>query len=714
MIKPAMHDLSVAQLLIRVFGLSLSLPVAAVAATTAAAHDQTPPRLETLVVVGEKHLLSPEAELALTPGGVTLVDSADFYQRHVTTMADMLRYVPGMWVASGSTGDATFFSSRGSNLDATHYDGNGIKLLQDGLPVTAADGNNHNRMVDPLSARSITVARGANALTYGASTLGGAIDVITPTAHDTRPDMFISGGSHGHLQAKLTTGLVAGDWDGLVTVEARHWDGYRPHQQQQRVGIYANTGWKINDAVHNRTYLTYVNNEQELPGVLTQAQFDNDPYQAESAALSGNFQLNVESWRIANKTSWEINSHSSLSFGIAYEEQALYHPIVDKVMVDFDGPGPLLPTEVFSLLIDTDQHNLGTSLRYNLRLGNHDWLAGINYGTTSVKGGNYRNDGGQRNGLSTHVDNKAASTELFLVDRWQLAPKWKLIYGLQAVIATREVSNITLESGELYNPQGDYNSVNPRLGVIYEMTGNSEVFASLSRLYEAPTNYELEDDACRCNKALNAMRGKVLEVGTRGSKPWGAGHHWGWELALYYAQLNDEILSIDDPNAPGTSLSSNVDDTIHAGVEALVTASFALDADGTHRIEPLANLTLNKFSFDDDAIYGNNQLPVAPDYAVKGEILYRHTNGFFIGPTFDLIDKRYADFHNTYTIDAYTLLGLRVGVSGKSWEIFGEARNLTGEKYVSLFNVQDRAAPDSAILQAGEPRSIYLGMKLTF
>src|SRR5690606_13234828 len=121
--------------------------------------------------------------------------------------------------------------------------------------------------------------------------------------------------------------------------------------------------------------------------------------------------------------------------------------------------------------------------------------------------------------------------------------------------------------------------------------------------------------------ALNAMRGKVLEVGTRGSKPWGAGHHWGWELALYYAQLNDEILSIDDPNAPGTSLSSNVDDTIHAGVEALVTASFALDADGTHRIEPLVNLTLNKFSFDDDAIYGNNQLPVAPDYAVKGEIL---------------------------------------------------------------------------------------------
>ena len=51
---------------------------------------------------------------------------------------------------------AIFFSSRGSNLDATDYDMNGIKLLQDGLPITTADGNNHNRVIDPLSARYAT------------------------------------------------------------------------------------------------------------------------------------------------------------------------------------------------------------------------------------------------------------------------------------------------------------------------------------------------------------------------------------------------------------------------------------------------------------------------------------------------------------------------------------------------------------------------------
>ncbi|MGM8227766.1 TonB-dependent receptor family protein [Cellvibrio sp. ARAG 10.3] len=667
--------------------------------------------LETMLVQGEQIKLGLETEQALTPGGVTLLDGAELYQRNVTNLADMLRYVPGMWVASGSTGDSTFFSSRGSNLDATNYDGNGIKLLQDGLPVTAADGNNHNRALDPLGARYAIVARGANALTYGASTLGGAIDFVTPTARDTEQEIFLNGGSHGQLQGRITTGAVAGNVDGLITLEARRWDGFRDHHQQEREGLYANTGWQVSDALQSRFYFTYVKNNQELPGALSREEFDQDPYQAQASAVSGHFQFNVETWRVANKTQWDINDNSSLSIGIAYEEQALYHPIVDKVMVDFDGPGPMPPTEVFSLLINTDQNNVGTTLRYNLRLGNHDLLAGINYGETTVKGGSYRNDSGRRNGLTTRVDNNADSMELFLADRWQLTPQWKLIYGVQAVVADREVRNTTVANGELYNPRGDYDSINPRVGVIYQLAQSSELFANVSRLYEAPTNYELEDDACKCDAALDAMHGSVFEMGTRGSGALGAGHQWQWELALYYAQLQDEILSIEDPDAPGTSLSSNVDDTIHAGLEALIGASFLLDAGGTHRIEPLVNLTINEFSFDNDPVYGNNQLPVAPGYAIKGEILYRHANGFFAGPTFDVIDERYADFRNTYTIDAYALLGLRAGFQGKSWEIFGEARNLTDEKYVSVFSVKEITSPEAAILQAGEPRSVYVGIK---
>lgn len=685
-----MHPFKPNQLALSI-GLVLSLSHTSFAAPSTSTDSN---KIETVIVRGVQNKLDLEKEQSLTPGGVTVIDVADLNERNVSNLGDMLRYVPGVWTASGSTGDSSFFSARGSNLDATNYDGNGIKLLQDGLPVTAADGNNHNRIIDPLSARLATVALGANALTYGASTLGGAIDFVTPTARDTDSEIVLNGGSHGQVQGRITTGVVAGDFDGLVTVESRKWDGFREHHEQERKGIYANAGWKLSDAVNTRFYFTYLDNDQELPGALTAAQFEEDPYQAQASAIetAGHYQYNVETWRAANKTVWDIDTNSSFSIGFSFEDQKLYHPIV------YSPP-------YFSLLIDTEQRNAGTSIRYNLRLDDHDLLAGLNYGETTVEGGNYFQEQGRRGNLMGLVDNNADSLEVFLVDRWQVADKWKLVYGVQAVSAAREVKSTGVDA--------DFDSVNPRVGVIYQLNANTEIFSNLSRLYEAPTTYELEDDINPDSEALNAMRGEVFEIGTRG-KSESDSTQWNWAFSAYYAQLQDEILSIDDPAAPGTSLSANVDDTIHAGIEAVVGASFALDAKDTHRLEPRVSVTINEFSFDNDATYGNNQLPAAPGYAIKGEILYRNTNGFFAGPTFDIIDKRYADFSNTYTIDSYALLGFRAGFNHSDWEVYADLRNLTDKEYVGVHSVVNKYSTNSAIFQAGEPRSVYVGARFQF
>ncbi|WP_084197328.1 TonB-dependent receptor family protein [Solimonas soli] len=684
---------------------TLLLSACSLAPIGAFAQSDEPSPVATVVVtaeaVAEQTRQQLQAEQALNPGGVTLVDSDDLYQRNVSNLADMLRYVPGVWAASGSTGDSTFFSSRGSNLDATNYDGNGIKLLQDGLPVTTADGNNHNRIIDPLAARYISVARGANALTYGASTLGGAIDFTTPTARDSAPELYLSGGSFGQVQGHASVGTVNGPFDGLITAEGRSYDGYRDHQQQERKGIYANSGWQFSEALRTRFYLTYLDNDQELPGSLTREQWQDDPRQAEAAAVAGDYHYNVQTWRFANKTVWDIGADSHLSVGVSYEDQQLYHPIV------YAPP-------YFSLLIDTRQRTAGTSLRYDLRLGDHQLLAGVDYSETTNKGGNYDYEPGQRGALQTDVDNRADSVELFAVDRWQFAPKWTVIYGTQGVVSSRDVKNTDAASGVLTNPNDHYNSINPRVGLIHQLTPDVQLFANLSRLYEAPDNFELQDDACGCDKALDPMRGTVAEIGTRGSQPFGDKDRWHWDVAVYYAKLQDEILSIDDPDAPGTSLSANIDDTIHAGIEALFGASLALDAAGSHRIEPLVNITVNHFKFDGDEHYGDNDLPAAPTYAIKGELLYRHTSGFYAGPTFDVVGSRWADFSNRYKVDSYELLGLRAGLTRETWEVYAELRNLSDKNYVAFFSVKDAAAPDDAILTPGEPRALYVGTRLRF
>jgi iron complex outermembrane receptor protein len=653
---------------------------------------------ETIVVVGtEAAIDSARAEIALTPGGATLIDLSALGEQNVASLADGLRYVPGVWSGSDTGNDGIFLSSRGSNLDATDYDMNGIKLLQDGLPVTTADGNNHNRIVDPLAARYATFARGANAMSYGASTLGGAVNFVTPTVREGEVgSVSLTGGSHGQALGRLTLGSRFGESaDGMFTLETKRWDGYRVHNEQERSGVYANVGWEFGDEWSTRFYLTAIENDQELPGSLTRAELDADPDQANAAAVIGNYQLDVDTERVANRTSWQIDADRRLELGVSLETQSLYHPIVW--------------TPFFTLLIDSDHRDIGTMLRYSHSLRDHELVVGFNYGENDVDGGNYGNDGGRPAGLSSLVRNEASTAELFALDRWRVTDRTTLIVAAQAVAADRDARTTAVPSGVVTHPRASYDRINPRVGFVRSVGGGASFYGNLSRLFEPPTNFELEDNA-DVGATLDPMRGSVVEIGARGDFARGAGSALFWDVSAYYATIDDEILSVEDPNAPGTSLVTNIDNTIHAGIEVLFGGRFGLGSRGGS-IEPRVAVSFNEFAFDGDPVYGDKTLPAAPVYFLRGELIYRSADGLFFGPTVDRVGKRWADFANTYRIEGHTVWGLRAGWAQGRWRAFADIRNLADEDYVVTHSVRNVAAANAPILNPGEPLSVYLGVE---
>jgi iron complex outermembrane receptor protein len=208
------------------------------------------------------------------------------------------------------------------------------------------------------------------------------------------------------------------------------------------------------------------------------------------------------------------------------------------------------------------------------------------------------------------------------------------------------------------------------------------------------------------------MHGTVMEVGLRGDVQVERAGDWSWSASLYHARIEDEILSVDDPNAPGTSLVTNIDKTTHAGVEAALSSRIVVGDRGV--LEPFVSLTLNALSFDGDPIYGDGDLPAAPDYLLRGELVYRSPSGFHIGPTLDVVGERYADFANAFVVDSYVLYGLRAGWDSPKWRVFADFRNLGDEDYIASHGVRNVAAPDEAILNPGEPRSVYLGFEGRF
>ena len=488
---------------------------------------------------------------------------------------------------------------------------------------------------------------------------------------------------------------------GKLSIEGKHWDGYREHSKENRRSVYANAGWQASDAFKLRFFGSYIDAKQQLPGSLTHDQYEEDPRQANPSYEEGNHQLNVETYRLATKGAWTIDGKSKLEFGISYEHQDLYHPIVTS--------------PYYSLLIDTRQQTLGGMLRYSLSTGDHNILTGLNLAHTTNKGGNYANDAGDRGELQDTINTRAASANAFLVDRWKIASRWTLVYGAQAVatrLTDRNIDGVN-HGNEAPRDQNDtYSSLNPRLGLIYAPTPQSEVYGSISRLYAAPNGFDLDNARTESgpDASLAPMRGISYEIGTRGSTEARTGApRYHWDVSLYYATLKNEILSVEDPGKPGTFLAGHSGHTRHAGIEALVRADFPLGA--SRHIEPLVSATYSSFRFHDDPDYGGNRLPSVPRFMVHGEIMYRQAGGMYVGPTFDIASARYADYSNTYRVSGYGLLGLRAGLKRDRWEVFAEISNLLDKDYVASTSIQAHAAADAAILNPGPGRSVFAGLR---
>ncbi|PIU07222.1 MAG: TonB-dependent receptor, partial [Methylobacterium sp. CG09_land_8_20_14_0_10_71_15] len=247
------------------------------------------------------------AVLAGTVGSVAFVDAATLQDRYANTLRDVLKDVPGVYVQE-RYGQELRLSVRGSGI-ARAFHLRGIELLQDGIPLNLADGSGDFYQVDPLALRSVEVYKGGNALTFGATTLGGAVNVVTPTAYTAlAPNILrVDGGSFGTIREQAQMSRIDGPLDVLVNATLTNSDGFRAHEAQATKNFNVNIGYRIAPDIETRFYLGTYLTDQKLPGTLTLGQSLTTPTLANPAAISGNQSRKVETERIANRTSFLLD-----------------------------------------------------------------------------------------------------------------------------------------------------------------------------------------------------------------------------------------------------------------------------------------------------------------------------------------------------------------------------------------------------------------------
>ena len=661
------------------------------------------PILSKTIITSKKQALSADnfetsqEKIKKIAGSVSLVESKDLQNKFAVSVKDMLDYVPGV-IAQERSGQESRLSIRGSGL-SRNFHLRGLNLYQDGVPITLADGASDFQDIDPLALDHIEIFKGANALHFGSATLGGAINYVSPTGYNSSPlSARLEGGSFGSVRGNLSLGKVIDKFDYFTSLTEFKSEGYRQQNQQFDTKFFSNFGYRFNQNVENRTYLTIVNSNLELPGTLTRGQMNSNPKQASSSNLALKQERNFNLLRLANKTSWLYDNFSA-NAGIYGNFKDLDHPIFEILDQKTENYGAFADSSIKNKIFNFDNEFL---------LGGN-----LSFGSTNSK--QFKNINGSAGALTVKGEERSENAVFYAQDTLHATKKLSIILGSQFIYSSRNYRDYFLSNGDQSGVR-KYFGTSPKIGTIYDYDKNLQFYSNLSGAYEPPTFTEVRQTTGAGLANISAQKSYTLEVGTRRAKS-----AFNWDLSLYRSHIKDELILYSI--TPNRTQVLNADKTLHQGVELgfdtkILSNIFTKKLNETgDKIVLRATYTLNDFRFVNDKIYGNKLIPGASKHYVRAELSYENPFGFYFNPNVEISPQGFfIDANNSIKSPNYWVLGLNTGFDfNKNFSIYLDGRNLLNKNYSPTTNVLSSPSNnDPAVYYPANCRSFFAGLKYKF
>ena len=646
------------------------------------------------------------AELERVPGGIGFVPADSYLDQFAQSIGDTLVFTPGVFADTSALRENRL-SIRGSGLNAG-FERRGVTLLRDGVPITRASGSTEFQEVDPLSIRYIEVYKGANGLRYGAAAMGGAINIVTPTgisrSNEEKPNTLrIEGGRFNTLRANVTLADHAGDYDYYASLTDLQSDGFRDNNAVDSGYGFANLGIRLTEQIETRFYLTLLNDRFELAAALSEQDALRNPEKAGDPVVVGPIVLdpgpvadrwdrNLEVRRFSNKTAISLPD-GQLEFGAWLSQRDLDHAITR-----------------FAGIIDQREDEQGLFVRYQgnaaALLAVSRWTVGLELNRADNDARRWQNLDGYRGDLRSRSDQLANNGVLYGELEWTLNTDLTLLLGGQFVHLERESRGVLNEVTDRLNDH----QFNPKLGLLWAIADQAQIYANLSRSFEPPSLADLTAGGALSWTPLQSQRAWTLEAGTRGQHA-----AWAWDVSLYRSEIDNEFIDVVDNSGFNTvSVTENADaETLHQGFELgldyFVPAAM-LQRAGLGLVWRNA-FTWQDFRFDGSPVYGSNQLPAVPERILVSSLRLDGENWYAGINLRHIADGPYVDYANSKRVDGYTLTGLTAGWSPMPvLTFFLSVENVTNKRYIAnVATVADFQQESGRIFTPGQGRAAFGG-----
>lgn len=522
-------------------------PIAAAGSllTIAANETEQPTEPEIIVVTANQQQqrwldTSASVNIKTIPDNGILIDSAQ-----------LLQGIPGLQVDSRANfAQDTRLSIRGFGSRSA-FGIRGLYLQQDGIPLSAPDGQGQLSSVLLDNIDRIEVLRGPMAVLYG-NGAGGVISLQsrqqTPAAIKTA---LAFSQQHQQYQLQLSSQTAGHSWQ----LAAKHFetDGFRDNSAARKQQVQA--GWQTELAkdLTLRLRLDFAYDPKlEDPLSLSIAQWQSDPSQTANQAFLFDTTKSTRQRQLSMVLTKQQPAPWQLGLWRGQRE----------VQQRLAFTGAAITSAGGDIDLEREFQGINGQKQWQLTSKLNTLIGGAISKSDDIRRG-FVNDFGERGELRRDELNLAQNRDVFWRFNYQATPAITLDGGLRYSELAYEIRDFFIQAG---NPDDsgrkNYYQHSAALGINYRFSEYWAAFISTGKGFEAPTLAELayKTSGSGLNLALNASQNRQWEAGLKfqqGSTQ--------VALSLFSIQSNDELLVASSNN--GRTSYRNAGDTLRQGIE---------------------------------------------------------------------------------------------------------------------------------------------------
>lgn len=483
-----------------------------------------------------------------TPQAVTVVSKQLIQDQAIQSMAEVIRYVPGIVPAQGE-----------GNRDTAVFRGNSSTgdFYVDGV----RDDVQYYR--DFYNIDSVEALKGSNAMIFGRGGSGGVINRVTkqPEWRDVR-DFSVTLGSWHNRRATADVGQGISQGAAVrVNAMAEDSDSYRNYFHLKRSGI--NPTLALRAGANTSVVLGYEHFKDERTTDRGIPSYMGRPLATDPSTFIGNPDVSL-TWAKVDALSALVEHDFGGGLFLRNRSRfARYDKFYQNVFSGaVDAAGTSVALNGYNNATQRDNLFNQTDLTMNVDAGGirHKLLAGVELGRQESD--NFRNTayftslGANATSMTvalsnpvthsavvfrqsaTDADNHGVVTSksVYFQDQLELSPQWQVVAGLRR--DSFEVDFTNNRTKDRF--QTTDTPVSPRLGLVYKPAEALSLYASYSLAYVPRAGDQLSS-LTLSNKALDPEKFKNLEIGAK----WDVSADLAASVAVY--QLDRSNVAISDP-----------------------------------------------------------------------------------------------------------------------------------------------------------------------